>query len=561
MSRNVLARVLLWGGGAVLLLCAAVPAAALAKRYGEMIELELTAQRQYANPFADVRVEAVFTAPSGKQRTALGFYDGGQTWRVRFRPDETGRWRWRAASQPEDPGLCTAGELTVARLSDKPRFLLATPGVGWGFCYSTGEPCFLLGETFYNIFGVAYCAKSLDEAVAPLLRRRAEQGFNIFRARCQVSPQHPKSPKNVWQTRPLWPWGGTRQNPQLDRLNLEWFRTVDKVLRLAESLDVGFEMILEAWGFEFPFNNRKVFTEELERLWLGYCVARWDAFASVYVWTLMNEYEYYPDGKFSYNKEADEWALRTARWLKSIAPHGHIVAVHNGPRKPPFAQRFAADPGAIDAIMFQEWGSTGKDNAWLAAGLEENAAESLAGWPGSAMLVEYGYERSLEVDCLPPWHQYLFVDHTRRGAWRGAFCGLCVGNGFAFTWGPYFIADHDMPGVAQLALVKKFFVQVMPFAALRPAPELVAPANYPVGGKPLCLADKQRFEVAVYLPVGGAVKLNLPRGRQYNAYWFDPRTGELRPARGSPEQGFSAPRGAGEHPEDWVLVLTQRTLR
>jgi len=517
-----------------------------------MIELELTAQRDYDNPFTDVQVSATFTSPSEEEHTIAAFYDGDRTWRVRFRLKEGGRWRYRVTSEPHDEGLTAESSVAAKGERGSARFLRATPGENWGFTYADGEGCFLLGDTLYNLFGGAYCGVDVER----LLRRRAEQGFNIFRARCQVSPQHPRSPENVWETRSTWPWGGSREEPQLDRLNPEWFRCMDDVMRLAEELDVGFEMILEAWGFEFPFNDRATFTEELERLWLGYLIARYDAFNSVYVWTLMNEYEYYPEGKFQHSVEADEWAMRTARWLKSIAPHGHPITVHNGPRQPPFAQRFATDLDVIDVIMFQTWGTTKEPDAWLAAGIEDTIAECLAGWPGSAVFAEYGYERAEDIDSLPPGHNHLWTDHTRRGAWRGAFSALGVIGGFGYTWGPYLVVDRDQPGVAQTALVKRFFTDVVRFETLRPAPALIVGSSHSGSGeKPLCLADPRREQVVVYLPVGGSVRLDLSEGGHYEASWFDPRTGDLQRTTGTEAGEFAAPAGGDPHSHDWVLVL------
>jgi hypothetical protein len=70
---------------------------------------------------------------------------------------------------------------------------------------------------------------------------------------------------------------------------------------------------------------------------MRYLIARYDAYNCLYVWTPLNEYEYYPAGIFIHKPAADRWAIRIARWIKAAAPHGHVVAMHNGPRMPPFA--------------------------------------------------------------------------------------------------------------------------------------------------------------------------------------------------------------------------------
>jgi hypothetical protein len=146
---------------------------------------------------------------------------------------------------------------------------------------------FLFGDTTYNLFGMAQCGTD----VSSFLHRRAEQGFNLLRVRLPVSPFHPPDGYSDWQNRRTWPWGGSEQAPRFDRLNLEYFHTVDQVVRIAEELGIGLEMIMEAWGFEFPFNSRQIFTVEWEELWLRYLIARYDAFTSTYFWTPLNEYE------------------------------------------------------------------------------------------------------------------------------------------------------------------------------------------------------------------------------------------------------------------------------
>jgi len=253
--------------------------------------------------------------------------------------------------------------------------------------------------------------------------------------------------------------------------------------------------------------------------------------------------------------------MRIGRWIKGVAQHGHIVSVHNGPRMPPFAERFAADPEGIDAIMFQEWGTRDEERGWLAAGIEEQIRRSLRDWPGSAVFAEYGYERNPDLPLKIPSHEFCGPGHTRRGAWRGAFCALGVIHGFENSWGPFMSLDEDQPGLVYLLYLRRFFTEVVPFHRMRPAPELLVPGEAAPGHSPLALATTDRDVVAVYLPTGGAVELSLPVGRAYHARWYDPTTGELCPAAppaGDERSRFVTPLGEDEegHPWDWVLVLT-----
>jgi len=522
--------------------------------YRTVYEWSLHSDFPYAEPFADVEVDAELTAPSGRTYTVPAFYDGEGVWRVRFNPGEVGQWQWRTSARPANPELTREGAFEVTARQTR-GFLRATPGRAWGFHYESGEPAFLLGDTVYNLFGMAHCGGNTDA----FLERRARQGFNLLRIRVPVSPFHGPHGYSEWQTRRTWPWGGSEQSPRFDRFNLDYFRTVDRVMQRIEQLGMGVEMIMEAWGFEFPFNCRHIFVPEWEELWMRYLIARYDAFNCLYFWTLMNEYEYYPDGNWQYNPVADRWAMRMGRWVRQVAPHGHLVAVHNGPNDPPFAQRFALHPEAIDAIMFQTWGTTGQDDGWLAAGIEERVAASLAGWWGSAVFAEYGYERNPDLPLHLPGHAFCDPEHTRRGAWRGAFCALGVIHGFENSWGPWMILEQDQPGMVYLLHLRRFFTEIVPFDRLRPAPQLVAPAEYVPGGRPLALATEELDVVAVYLPVGGAVTLDLSSGADRQAQWYDPRTGESRAARGN-GLTFTSPEGVDDqgHPLDWVLTLCEK---
>jgi hypothetical protein len=514
---------------------------------------------EYANAFMDVALEGVFRAPSGAEHRMPGFYDGDGTWRVRFSPPETGRWTYRLVSRPGDPELDREGAFEVAE-SDARGFLQVAPGRGFGFEYESGDPVFLLGDTVYDLFGFAIAG--LD--TRSFMERRARQGFNLFRALVPVSTsiarrqsfsEQERSPTESWLAPGTWPWGGSERAPNFGRFNLDYFRVVDRVVQDAEELGVGFELILEGLGYEFPFNTRGIFTAEWEEEWLRYVAARYDAYSSVYFWSPLNEYERYPDGNWLYPEPVftdrpalcDWWALRIGRWLRANAPHGHVVAVHNAEIDPPFAERFQADPETIGAIMFQAWGTTGADDGWLAAGIEDDVRRSLAGWPGSAVLSEYGYERNPALPVAGSAHLYCDPEHTRRGAWRGAFCRLGVVQGFDNSWGPYALLDEDLPGVEYLAIMRRFFTEVFPFADVAPRTSAHVEGPDAAGRAPLVLETVRGDAIAVYLPAGGDVRVVSPDVSSFESRWFDPRTGALSDTRPEP--------GDGPRPHDWVLVL------
>jgi Protein of unknown function (DUF4038)/Domain of unknown function (DUF5060)/Putative collagen-binding domain of a collagenase len=518
-------------------------------------EWEAISAREYENPFLDVSVDAEFEAPSGATYAIPGFYDGDGTWRVRFSAGEPGTWRYRIRAFPDDPELTRSGAFDVV---DRPTrgFLAATPGDAWGFRYESGEPVLLLGDTVYNLLAETYVGND----IRPYLQRRAEQGFNLLRISLVALPFCPPNAYAHWSDRRIWPWGGSDWWPQFDRFDLDYFRSVDETVRLVDEAGLGLEMIMEFPGAASPFVRRELFTAEWEELWLRWLVARYDAYASVYFWTLCNEYEYLT-GQYRHTQEADRWALRTARLVKRFASHGHPVAVHSGPELPPFAWRFRADPAAIDAILYQTWGSKGPHDGWLAAGIEDTIGQALDGWRGSAMHAEYGYETAPELRHIMPGHQWLDAEHTRRGAWRTAFCALGVTAGFHPTWWGFGDYSKDQQGVVALTHLRRFLTEVVSFEGLRPDPDLVADGPTEYGHRPLALADADRGTVAVYLPAGGTVRLALDVRPAGDASWFDPRTGEISAADIAEYERCveaKSPGGGGDRPFDWTLVLTGR---
>jgi len=62
----------------------------------ERFEEKVANSKYYQDPIRDVELKISYDRPDGSEVPFWGFYDGEQTWRVRFMPDHIGRWRYRA---------------------------------------------------------------------------------------------------------------------------------------------------------------------------------------------------------------------------------------------------------------------------------------------------------------------------------------------------------------------------------------------------------------------------------------------------------------------------------
>ncbi len=120
--------------------------------YGTL-ELVRENRRNYRNPFdfEEIALRAAFRAPSGRIYELSGFYDGdgsgkpGTLWKVRFAPNEPGRWHYGLAWSDRDEtesGSFVVDETPRPRLPghvavdpENPRYLIhadGTPHYWWG---------------------------------------------------------------------------------------------------------------------------------------------------------------------------------------------------------------------------------------------------------------------------------------------------------------------------------------------------------------------------------------------------------------------------------------------
>ena len=70
----------------------ATPSAQIPRR--SRFEAAFASAAEYANPLNEITFGATFTSPSGQTQQVDGFWDGGASWRARFKPDELGEWKF-----------------------------------------------------------------------------------------------------------------------------------------------------------------------------------------------------------------------------------------------------------------------------------------------------------------------------------------------------------------------------------------------------------------------------------------------------------------------------------
>lgn len=89
----------------------------------EKLEISFNLNADYINPFDpdEIDVTADFTSPSGKKWLIHGFYDYsfGTLWKIRFSPDETGKWSYTISAHDKNGSATSGIQSFVAVKSNK----------------------------------------------------------------------------------------------------------------------------------------------------------------------------------------------------------------------------------------------------------------------------------------------------------------------------------------------------------------------------------------------------------------------------------------------------------
>ncbi len=178
---------------------------------GKRWEQALTSTRAYDDAYADVAVRVTYSGPENRVLQALGFWDGGDTFRIRAAFPAPGTWRWETScSDPTNDGLHRQhGTVEVSayqgenplyrrgflRVSDDRRYL----------AFGDGTPFLWMGDTAW-----AAPMLSTDDEWEAYLADRKSKHFTLI----QVGPASRWAGETDRQgEKPFEDKGCTRLNP------------------------------------------------------------------------------------------------------------------------------------------------------------------------------------------------------------------------------------------------------------------------------------------------------------------------------------------------------------
>lgn len=492
-------------------------------------EFSFTSKTQYENPFTEVDLSATFTHANGRVITVHGFFDGDDTWRVRFMPLEEGDWTFDTRSN--DAALNgQRGSLTcVPPTKDYLRGPVHTEG--HHFFRADGSPHYVLSTRLSCHWAEP---RVWMDAITYLKEHRITRVFFIMGGVHGTVDQL---------------YG---EGHDFDRYCLEKFQAIDRFIDALRKEDV----LAGPYFYYFNDGSQRELTPEQDRAYIKYGMARFGAYCNVLP-CLSNEVEQkFTTRKGEYDLRSHEWCNEMGPFMKDLAVFGQAVTVHN-----PMETDNATNPGFY--TLLYDWPFPWTDymmrQSQLAAlstvpEIRDDIPESktpaynFRGYSRHNQLFidlhrfgipmineEPGYEMEGRV-AIPgrmdvlyrPWNSQ--SDHTLVPTFWSAACagGYVMWGNYATYW-----LDDPLPGIKRSLTPKRLKILhdcmiALPYYEMEPNNDLVSANTHPMGGQDwrtnFCLA-KVGEAYLVFSLFGGDTEIDLAEG-SYQVRQLDPRTGE-----------------------------------
>lgn len=553
------------------------------------VEATLRASSRYEDVFNDVAADVVVTSCEGRAWRVPAFWAGEDTFRFRFAAREPGVYRWRSdCTNPEDQGLHgQSGEIELAACQgENELYRRGRPRVAETrrtLTHEDGTPMLWLADTWW--FGLTGRIDWPD-GFKLLAEDRVRKGFNVI----QLVAGPPSEFDAV--ALPFDPQvgndGGLPWEPGYPRINPGYYDHAD--LRIRWLVGQGLvPCIVGMWGFHLAYMGVAKARQHWRNL-----VARYGSYPVV--WCAAGEacmptYSVGAKGPESADYGGEMADLKrgwtdVTRYLREQDPFGNLITIHSSD-VPGGSRGMVEDVEVLDFNMLQT-GHFGYRS--LEPSVSTLVQEAAKRPPMPTLIGEACYEGILG-GSREEVQRFLFWTSVLSGA-----CGFSYGaqgiwgmntadrplRGYTASWGDATWREAmQLPGSAQLGLARRF-LERYPWQMFEVRRE---PAAEKAGRFSVFAAGLPGKVAIFYLPVGclteelwGMQKsffgdlfdIAIEPGAQYEAFYFNPRSGEeVRESWsfGAAHYGLGAVVADGDgvwtpppkpSREDWVLVLEDR---
>ena len=516
-------------------------------------EMELKSSGAYTNPYLEVEAYAAITDPRGVESCgAYLFWDGGDRWKFRFAPTETGRWRWRITSK--DPGLNgKSGEFECVASARKGS-IRPMPNFPRHFQRQDGSPFWFFGDTAWALFTDSAKEKHDRAAVERYIDTRASQGFNVLHSMLLSEAG--------WGNRGGMPF----ENLSAERINSAYWREVDERVAYANRKGIVCGLVL-AWGDkgrDEPFAWSKFPGVQARQRYARYIAARYGAFDVYFI--VSGEWHAEVTARQSTEEKIKSEFIRgIGEALRDRLSNDRMITIH------PMTEH-----GSVREFNEAPWMHFG-DYQQNYDHLHARILESLR-FNKPVVNSEYGYHlRDQSGDGVPDKENSTSVDTIRHATWDIVMAGGYVVTGFGTTYfggnrdpGPFDIdAERNDDWEKQIAVVKDVFTSVE-WWKLNPNDELLSCTTArgkdrqelkrvaPPKATYWCLADPGREYLVYGRGLKEPVTLRLAIGgiSTWKLREINPMTGESKEKEQQIENETFLYRPPSE--ADWIFILSRR---
>jgi hypothetical protein len=490
----------------------------------DRFERSFSSSQSYENPIQAAQLRVIFTSPSGNSRMVYGFWDGNRTWKVRFSPDQLGKWFYSTScSDTKNSGLHNqSGTFICMAATGRTRFDQHGPvqvsRSGHHLAHEDGTPFFWLADTGWNA-----ALLSAPEEWDYYIRERSRQKFTAIQ---WVTTQ--------WRASPMGDREGQLAFTGQDQIaiNPKFFQRLDeKVDTLNRAGLLGAPVLLWAigGGSNPQINPGYSLQEDQAVLLARYMVARWGA--NDVIWILPGDGDYR-------GPKAERWK-RIGRAVFGEEAHAPVM-LHPGGMH-----------WVLDEFRDEKWlsiqgyqsghGDDDKTLKWISEGPPSTDWKKLP--PRPCINLEPPYENHIAYQSKTPISPFTVRRAIYWSLLNAPTAGVTYGGHGVWGWddGTKPPTDHPntgvplpwrqalvMPGAEQMAHLASFFA-LIDYWRLRPAADVLA--QQPGMEAPRRHIAAARSEagdlLVIYVPEDRTIDvLQKFVPRDFSASWFNPRTGK-----------------------------------
>ncbi|CAF4956306.1 unnamed protein product, partial [Rotaria sp. Silwood1] len=275
-------------------------------------------------PYIDVDdLDATFISSTGISMTMSGFWDGGQTWKIRFAPMLDGIWTY--TTKANDSGLNNqTGFITcipyTGTLSIYQHGFIKPSANNRYLTYADGKPFYWLGDTHWSGFNIAERFNESNDVrftsmFQGMIDRRVEQGFTVWKAETFANNNEQGNPARN-EGGPAW-----NNGKFFIDLNPSFWQNIDQRIEYLASKGMAISI---AQGIGRSMKNASAESDH-KRL-ARYILARYGAYLTV--WITTQEYNDVHSGACG-----QYWA-NVAAYVYDLDPYKRANIMHNAYTNP-----------------------------------------------------------------------------------------------------------------------------------------------------------------------------------------------------------------------------------